>query len=121
MEVSSRFLVAFSKRIASLRKERGLTQQAVADQVGVHVTMLRRYEAGTAQPTLDVLKKLAKTLRVSADTLIFDVDERGPDEDFRLYFEALGRLDAKEKAVVREVLEALLLKHDARRWAAAPS
>ena len=31
--------------------------------------------------------------------------------------EALAKLDEKEKAVVREVLEALLLKHDARRWA----
>jgi transcriptional regulator with XRE-family HTH domain len=118
MELSSRFLVvAFHKRIAALRKERGLTQQAVADDVGVHVTMLRRYEAGTAQPTLDVLKKLARALRVSADVLIFDADERGPGDDFRLYFEALAKLDEKEKAVVREVLEALLLKHDARRWA----
>ena len=118
MELSSRFLaVAFHKRIASLRKERGLTQQAMADDVGVHVTMLRRYEACTAQPTLDVLKKLAKALRVSADVLVFDVDERGPGDDFRLYFEALAKLDEKEKAVVREVLEALLLKHDARRWA----
>lgn len=118
MELSSRFLaVAFHKRIASLRKDRGLTQQAIADDVGVHVTMLRRYEAGTAQPTLDVLK-MAKALRVSADVLVFDADERGPGDDFRLYFEALAKLDEKEKAVVREVLEALLLKHDARRWAA---
>lgn len=107
----------FPDRLAALRKDRGLTQQAVADAVGVHVTQLRRYEAGTSQPTLDVLRKLAVTLRVSADLLLFDEDERGPDDDLRMQFEALSQLDPEEKDVVRSVLEGLLLKNQAKRLA----
>lgn len=108
----------FPQRLAALRKERSLTQDALAAQVGVHVSQLRRYEAGKSQPTLDVLRKLAIALSVSADTLVFDKDERGPDDDLRLQFEATTRLDEDEKRLVREVIESILLRHEAKRWAA---
>lgn len=85
--------------------------------MGIHVTQLRRYEAGTSQPTLDVLRKLAATLRVSADLLLFDKEERGPDDDLRLQFEAVSQLGPDEKDVVRNVLEGLFLKNQAKRLA----
>lgn len=34
----------------------------------------------------------------------------------RLQFEALSRLDDKERDVVREVFEGMLAKHDTERW-----
>ena len=108
----------FPQRLAALRKERALTQQALADHVGVHVSQIRRYEAGESTPTLDVLRKLAIALSVSADTLVFDKDERGPDDDLRLQFEATQRLTDEEKTTVKRVLEGLLLAHEAKRWAA---
>src|SRR5271166_6489014 len=91
----------FPKRLAALRKEHGLTQQALADLAGVHLSQLKRYEAGTSQPTLEVLRQLAITLSVSADVLVFEKDERGPDEDFRLRFEAVSRLDPDERMVIK--------------------
>lgn len=42
-----------------------------------------RYEAGSAQPTLDALIGLAKVLHVRLDDLVFG-DERGPGEDLAL-------------------------------------
>lgn len=110
--------MAFPDRLASLRKERALTQQALADLAGIHVTQLRRYEAGTAQPTLEVLRRLAVALRSSLDTLAFDDAERGPDEELRLQFEAITRLDPEEKKIVRSVLESILIRNDAKRWMA---
>lgn len=108
----------FPQRLAALRKERALTQDALAAQVGVHVSQLRRYEAGKSQPSLDVLRKLAIALSVSADTLVFDKDERGPDDDLRLQFEATTRLNPDEKHVVKSVIESIVLSHEAKRWAA---
>ena len=61
-------------------------------------------------PSLDALKKLAVALRVSADYLLFDEDERGPSDDLKLQFEAVSQLDDDDKEVVRNVLEGLLLK-----------
>lgn len=92
-----------------------MTQQTLADAIGLHVTQLRRYEAGTSQPTLDVLRRLAVTLCVSADALLFDEKERGPTETLKFQFEAASRLDPQELEVVKSVLEGILLKHEARK------
>jgi transcriptional regulator with XRE-family HTH domain len=109
--------MGFPDRLATLRKGQGLTQQALAERVGIHVTQLRRYEAGTAQPTLDVLRRIAVSLSVSADTLVFDDNERGPtDDDLRLHLEAVDRLDDADKEMVKAFLDAMLLRSDAKRW-----
>jgi transcriptional regulator with XRE-family HTH domain len=105
----------FPRRLCTLRKERGFTQQALADAVGLGITQMKRYEAGASQPTLDVIRNLSRALRVSADELLFGRAERGPDEDLRLQFEAISRFNEDEKKVVRSVLEGLLLTHEVRR------
>jgi transcriptional regulator with XRE-family HTH domain len=74
----------FNERLVSLRKERGLTQQALAAMVGMHISQIRRYESGQSQPTLVAIRKLAVALSVSADMLLFEKDERGPDDDLKL-------------------------------------
>ena len=56
----------FPERLTALRKECALTQQALADQVGVHMLQILHDEDGTSQPTLDVIKRLAETLCVRA-------------------------------------------------------
>ena len=106
----------FPQRLAGLRKQHSLTQQQLAGRIGMHVVQLRRYEAGTSQPTLDVIRKLSTALQVSADMLLFGKDQRGPDDDLRLQFEAVSRFDAEEKNAVRSLLEGVILKHEARRW-----
>lgn len=108
----------FAHRLVAVRKQRGMTQQALSDLVGVHVTQIRRYEAGTSQPTLDVLRALAVGLSVSTDALVFNEDERGPaDDQLRLHLEALNQLDDDEKATVINLIESVLLRHQARRLA----
>lgn len=109
----------FSKRLSTLRKERKLTQQVLADKVGVHISQIRRYEAGDTQPTLDIIRKLAIALAVSADLLVFDKDERGPDEELRLQFEAICEFTAEEKQVTKALLESLILRHDSNRFSRA--
>jgi transcriptional regulator with XRE-family HTH domain len=101
----------FPERLVRIRKERGLTQQQLADLAKVHVVQIRRYEGGVSQPAADILKRLAIALSVSADMLLFDETERGPDDDLRLQFEALAAISTEEKQVVKSMLEAIILKH----------
>ncbi|PNE59051.1 XRE family transcriptional regulator [Paraburkholderia fungorum] len=68
------------------------------------------------QPSADVLKRMAVALHVTADFLLFDEHERGPDTDLTLQFEAVIQFSKEEKHVVRELLEGLILKYEARRW-----
>ena len=105
----------FPERLSTLRKERGFTQQSLADSVDIHVSQIRRYENGQTQPTLDVIRKLAISLAVSADLLIFDKDEREPREELKRQFEALGQFDDEEIKIVKALLESLILKHNAKR------
>ena len=107
----------FPERLSSLRKERNLTQQALADRANVHVAQIRRYESGETQPALDVIRRLAIALHVSADMLVFNTDERGPDDDLRLQFEAISRFEPEEKKVIKALLEGMILKHETRRIA----
>jgi hypothetical protein len=53
--------------------------------------------------------------------LPFAKNERGPDDDLRLQFEAISRFDEEAKRVVRSVLEGMILKHQVRRWQSATS
>ncbi len=110
--------MAFPDRLAALRKHKGLTQQALAEQAEVSLIQLRRYEAGSSQPTLDVIRRLTVALGVSSDSLLFEKDERGPDEELRYQFEAVARFDPDDKRIARAVLDGLILKHQAKVLAA---
>lgn len=107
--------MSFPDRLTALRKARGLTQQALADAVQVHMTQINRYEGGDSQPTLEVIRKLAIALSVSADVLIFDEGEREPEDSLKFQFETIGRFDEEDKRVAQAVLEGLILKFQAKQ------
>jgi transcriptional regulator with XRE-family HTH domain len=108
----------FPERLNVLRKQENYTQQQLADAIGIHVSQLKRYEAGTSQPTLNVLKKLTIELGISADTLLFDKDERNPSEDLRLQFEMVSRMPEQEKYIVRALLEGMIFKYQNKQMTA---
>lgn len=114
--VNHHWRVNFPEHLAHLRKERGLTQPQLAEKIGVHVAQVRRYEAGTSQPTLDVIRSIAVALGISADELLFAQDERGPSDDLKLQFEAVSKFDPESKKVVQQVLDSMILQQEARRW-----
>ncbi|WP_345552513.1 helix-turn-helix transcriptional regulator [Microbulbifer aestuariivivens] len=93
-----------------------MTQQEMADRVELHVNQIRRYEAGTTQPSLDALKKIAVGMNSSIDELVFEDGERGPSDELALQFEAVSQMPEDERAVVKEVLEGLIIKYQSRRW-----
>jgi transcriptional regulator with XRE-family HTH domain len=106
-------------RLIALRKERGLSQQAMAEAVGIHANSWKKYETGQTQPSLEVLKKIAMALHVSTDFLLFEEHERGPHDDLVLQFEAVSQLPPQEQTVIKDVLESLVVKYQNRRWDAA--
>lgn len=56
----------------------------------------RRYESGEAQPSLDILKKIATTFNVTTDWLIFENGEREPQNELELKFEGVKQMTADE-------------------------
>jgi len=64
----------FGKAMRDARHRRGLSQEALADEAGVHRTYVSLLERGLKSPTLDVILKMARVLDVSAAKLIADVE-----------------------------------------------
>lgn len=58
-----------ANRLSQLRKEKGLTQQALAELTGTHPNVIGKYELGLAIPSVDMAGKLAHALHVSIDYL----------------------------------------------------
>jgi transcriptional regulator with XRE-family HTH domain len=103
-------------RLATLRKQKGLTQQALSDAIGLHITQIKRYEAGTSQPSLEAIRKIARTLRVTTDSLIFEEEELEADADLAMQFQAIASMPRKQQSVIKQLLEGMIIKYEAERW-----
>ena len=106
--------MAFSERLAHFRKQRGLTQEALGEQVGLAKLQIYRYEKGTSQPTMDVLKRLAVTLNTSIDALVFDDNERDPSDDLKLRFELIKQMSKTDQDAIKSILDGMIIKHQTR-------
>ncbi len=67
------------EKIKKYREEKKMTQVEVAEVLGVKPATISKYEAGTLEPNIESLKKLAELFGVSADELLkedeFDVSK----------------------------------------------
>lgn len=66
----SEILDGIGPRLRELRRDRGLTLEALADDTGISVSTLSRLESGRRRPTLDLLIPLARIHRVALDQLV---------------------------------------------------
>jgi transcriptional regulator with XRE-family HTH domain len=107
--------MSVGQNLKTLRANKGMTQGQLADAASVGLNQISRIERDSAKPELDTIKKLAKALNCSADSLIFDESEREPASDLKLLFEAVTRLPEDKKEIIREFLEAMVMKSDAEQ------
>ena len=62
----------FGKRLRQIRKERKMTQEEFAKMLGTSKQILSRYEREDRSPRIEVVRKYAEALKVSADYLLGD-------------------------------------------------
>ena len=68
----------FAVRVRTLRRSTGLSQEHFADRVGVSRTHMGKIETGKANPTLEIIVRLARGLELSLADLFAALDHR-PD------------------------------------------
>lgn len=96
-------MVEFGDRLRQLRKDRKLTQQQLAELIGVKNSVISFYEVGDRTPSPDVLRKLALALHVTSDYLLgieraATLDASGLDEQDCLAVQMIiGRLREKNR------------------------
>jgi len=62
--------VKMGKFLAGLRKEQGLTQQQLAEELGVTDKTISRWETGAYLPPVDMLQLLAERYGITVDQLL---------------------------------------------------
>ena len=62
----------FAEKMIELRKQQNLSQQDLADRLGVSRQAISRWETGAVQPLADSVKSLAQVFQVSTDYLLND-------------------------------------------------
>ena len=67
------------EKIKLYREKKNMTQSEVASILGVKATTISKYEAGTLEPNIESLKKLAELFNISTDELLkensFDISK----------------------------------------------
>ena len=72
-------LRAVGKRLQHVRKSRGITQQQLAEHLGVEVATLSRYEIGDRAVHLSMLAKALDVLGVGLADFFANLDAAGPE------------------------------------------
>jgi len=67
--MNSNFYINLGKNIKARRKQLGLTQQALADKLGISLNFMGKIEVAFAKPSLDMLIKIADSFGVSVSEL----------------------------------------------------
>ncbi len=104
----------FAQRLRELRQKRGLKQTELAEIAGVNNGNLSRYERGSAQPSAEVLSRLADALGVTVAHLIEGGQEELaaalPDPELRQHLMEIERLPEEDRLVVKRLIEAFLFR-----------
>ena len=80
----------FSERLSSLMKEQGITQQSLADSLGIKRQTVSLYKSGQSMPDARTLRDLALYFKVSSDYLLGISDIRSTDIDLKEISEKTG-------------------------------
>ena len=89
------------KFIAKLRKEKNMTQEQLAEKMGVSINAVSKWERGLSFPDVSLYKKLCKELDINIEELING--EKDTSEE------------AKEKAILSTIKETNKIKKSSKK------
>ncbi len=107
------FFVELGKRIAQLRREQNMTQQQLADALGIAQQTLAHYEVARLRVPASMLPTLAEIFKVPVDALLGRPaatrgGKRGPASQLQRSIERISELPKPKQRFVIEMLETVL-------------
>ena len=95
------------KRLKNCRKERCLTQEMLAEKVGITVVYLSKIENGRVHPTLELLDDLCNALQYDIGLAISGAKTDSPDYGSERVLTLFRACSPKVKPIALSVLEQL--------------
>jgi len=105
---------AFGARLAALRQERGWTQAALAEKLGVSVKAATYYEREVSSPTTRTLARIAEAFGIEPAALLDSAPAKraaskpGPASQLEQRIAALRELPRERQKVVLNVIDTFL-------------
>lgn len=100
--------IKLGARVKEYRIKQGLTQEKLAEKVGVNETYISRVETGSAKPSLKLLFNLSIVLETTMDNLIVDsklINENPTDKSIE---EMLLVCNETEKIMIKGLIATVL-------------
>ncbi|MBL1276425.1 MAG: helix-turn-helix transcriptional regulator [Ectothiorhodospiraceae bacterium] len=105
------FFKKLGKRMATLRKELGITQAQLAETLEISQQLIAAYEAGSRKIPASMLPRLAKLFAITLEELVglekMPV-KRGPASILQRQIEQIGLMPRAKQKFITEMLEALI-------------
>lgn len=96
------------KRVKEVRKKYGLTQEDLAEKVGVSATYISSIERGLSFPRGEVVVGILNALNVSSDLVFCDVVGASLKQRSCLLYDMIQCLPPREQMKILEVVELLV-------------
>ena len=100
----------FGKRIMKLRKQKGMTQSKLAEQINVSNKAMSRWETGEGFPEITLLKPLAKALGTTVDELFGEEEEKEEKQENETPGQCVFGFAGKKAAVEENPIDVAALK-----------
>ena len=95
-------------RVKEARKKSGLTQEDLAEKVGVSATYISSIERGLSFPRGEVLVGILNALNVSSDLVFCDVVAASLKQRSCLLYDMIQCLPSREQVKILELVELLV-------------
>lgn len=100
------------QRIRRIRKAHKLSQEELAEKVGISTTHMSHIETGNTKLSLPVLVELANVLEVQADSLLYDEPRDSVTTAMSDIAAILEECDTKQARVIYDVVRTLKQSFD---------
>ncbi|SHK52189.1 helix-turn-helix domain-containing protein [Hespellia stercorisuis] len=100
------------QRIRKYRKAYNLSQEQLADKVGISATHMSHIETGNTKLSLAVLVKIAEALSVQTDALIYDAPQVNRTAMTDEISDILSSCKPEELKIVTDVIKSLKISLD---------
>jgi len=95
-------------RIKKIRTSKRLTQESIAEVVGINPKYLSSIERGKENPTLNIVLKVAESLDISPNEFFKDIEITDPQKIKTLINNHLKRADDEQLSIVYQFLSMII-------------
>jgi|UniRef100_A0A486XW56 transcriptional regulator with XRE-family HTH domain len=109
------FYLELGQRLAGLRKQQGLTQTQLAEQLGIAQQTMAHYEGGKLRISVELLVLAAKVLNVPIASLLGEETslhgKRGPASVLEKQLAQISLLPRAKQKFISQMLDTVLAQH----------